>query len=156
MKINKKEESKLNKTVKEVTGHFESMVFNKAIISLMQFTNWFGNKDSISRESAEKLVIMMAPFTPHICEELWEKMGNKPFCSLQKWPSYDEKKINAKLEAAEEVIHRTIADISNVLKLIKIEKPKKIGLIVSPKWKYTFMSIFKKEIEKTRDRKSVV
>ena len=155
-KTNKKEESKLNKTVKEVTGHFESMVFNKAIISLMQFTNWFGNKDSISRESAEKLVIMMAPFTPHICEELWEKMGNKPFCSLQKWPSYDEKKINAKLEAAEEVIHRTIADISNVLKLIKIEKPKKIGLIVSPKWKYTFMSIFKKEIEKTRDIKALI
>ena len=154
--ITKKEESKLNKTVKELTGYFESMVFNKAIISLMQFTNWFSSKDSISRESAEKLVIMMAPFTPHICEELWETMGNKPFCSLQKWPPYDENKIDAKLEAAEEVINKTISDIINVLKLIKIGKPKKIKLVAAPKWKYLFMGIFKKEIEKTRDIKALI
>ena len=154
--INKKEESKLNKTIKEVTKHFENMLFNKAIISLLQFTNWFSNKDSISKESAEKLVLAMSPFTPHIAEELWEKLGNKPFCSLQKWPSYDEKKINSKLEAAEELINKTIADINNVLKLIKIEKPKKIKLIVSQKWKYLFMKSFKKEIEKTRDIKALI
>ncbi len=154
--ISRKEESKLNKTIKEVTEYFENILFNKAIISLMQFTNWFSNQDSISKESAEKLVLAMSPFTPHISEELWEKLGNKPFCSLQKWPTYDEKKIDNKLEAAEEVIRRTIADINNVLKLIKIEKPKKITIIISPKWKYQFMKIFKKEVEKTRDVKSLM
>jgi len=155
-KTTEKEESKLNKTIKEVTQSFENLLFNKAIISLMQFTNWFSNQQTISKESKEKLVLMMLPFTPHICEELWEKLGNKPFCSLAKWPSYNEKKIDNKLEAAEQVIHKTIADITNVLKLINIEKPNKITLIISPKWKYKFMKIFKKEIEKSRDIKAIM
>ncbi len=154
--IDNKEESKLNKTIKEVTESIEHLLYNKAIISLMQFTNWFSTQDSISKESATKLVLMMSPFTPHTCEELWEKLGNKPFCSLQKWPTYEGKKIDNKLEAAEEVIHKTIADISNVLKLIKIEEPKKITLITSPKWKYAFMKLFKKEIEKTRDVRALM
>ena len=98
----------------------------------------------------------MSPFTPHICEEIWEKLGNKAFCSLQKWPSFDKKKIDVKLEAAEAVIHKTIADITNVLKLINIGEPKKITLIIAPKWKYRFMKIFKKEIEKTRNIKQLI
>ena len=154
--IGQKEESKLNKTIKEVTEHLEDMSFNKAIISLMQFTNWFSSQNTISEESAKKLTLLMGPFTPHICEELWEELGNKPFCSLEKWPEYNQKKIDSKLEAAEEIINRIIADITNVLKLIKIEKPKKINLIISPKWKYQFMKIFKKEVEKTRDFKTLM
>ena len=154
--ISEKEASKLNRTIKEVTEHFEKLLFNKAIISLMQFTNWFTGKESISKESAEKLVLLMSPFTPHICEDLWEKLGNKPFCSLAKWPSCDEKKINNKLEAAEQVISKTVSDINNVLNLIKIEKPSKITLIVSSKWKYLFMETFKKELEKTRDVKALM
>ncbi|MBS3126028.1 leucine--tRNA ligase [Candidatus Woesearchaeota archaeon] len=150
-KAGKEEESKLNKTVKEVTGYFEDMLFNKAIICLMQFANWFNNRDSMSQESAEKLVLLMGPFTPHLCEEFWEKLGNKAFCSLQKWPAYDEKKIDARLEAAEETIHTVMTDISSVLKLIKVDKPKAIKLIVSPGWKYTFMQLLKKEMETTKD-----
>ncbi len=155
-KIDEKESSKLNKTIEEVTEYFDNMVFNKAIISLMRFTNWFSNRDSIAKESAEKLVLMMSPFAPHICEELWEKLGNKAFCSLEKWPSFDKKKIDVKLEAAETVIHKTIADITNVLRLIKVGKPKKITLIMAPKWKYKFIKLFKKEIEKTRDIKALI
>ncbi|MEA2038003.1 MAG: leucine--tRNA ligase [Nanoarchaeota archaeon] len=154
--IDEKEESKLNKTLKEVTEYVENLILNKAIISLMQFTNWFSNRDSISNISAEKLVLMMSAFTPHICEELWSKLGNKPFCSLAKWPDYDENKIDVKLEAAEEVVNQTVSDVNNVLKLIKIEKPKKITLIIAPKWKYSFIELFKREIEKTRDVKALM
>ncbi len=151
--MNDKEASKLNKVVKDVTLAIDDMLFNKAIISLMGFVNWFSNQETISKESAEKLVLLMSPFTPHICEELWSGLGNKEFCSLSKWPSYDEKKIDSKLEAVEGVISKTVADISNVLKLINVDNPKKILLIVSPKWKYGFMKLFKKEVEKTRDVK---
>jgi leucyl-tRNA synthetase len=142
--IGEKEESKLNKTVKEVTEYMEKLLFNKAIISLMGFTNWFSNMDAVSEESANKLVLMMSPFAPHVCEELWGKLGNKPFCSLAEWPKYDESKIDVKLEAAEGVIHKTVADIHNVLRLIKSDKPKSIKLIIAPKWKYSFMELFKK------------
>jgi leucyl-tRNA synthetase len=151
-----KEQSKLNKTIKEVTESVNALTFNKAIISIMQATNWFSNRPTISQESAQKLTLIMSPFTPHICEELWEKLGKKPFCSKEKWPDYDEGKIDIKLEAAEELVHNTIADINNVLKLIKLEKPKKITLIISPKWKYQFMETFKKKVEKTRDVKEIM
>ncbi len=100
-KIDKKEESKLNKTIKETTEYLENFIFNKAIISMMQFTNWLNGQETISKESATKLVLMMSPFTPHACEELWHKLGNNPFCSLQKWPDYDKKKIDEKTEASE-------------------------------------------------------
>jgi len=154
--MNDKEESKLNKTVKEVTLAIDGMLFNKAIISLMGFASWFSNQETISKASAEKLVLLMSPFTPHICEELWCSLGNKEFCSLAKWPSYDEKKIDSKLEAAEEVISKTVSDIANVLKLIDVKEPKKITLIVSLKWKYQFMKLFRKEVEKTRDVKALM
>ncbi len=155
-KINDKEASKLNKVVKNVTACFGDMMFSKAIIELMQFTNWFTNKEAVSKESAEKLVLMMSPFTPHICEELWNKLGHKDFCSLARWPAYDESRINSKLDALEGIIGKTISDINSVLRLIKVEKPKQIKLIVSPKWKYSFLGIFKSELEKTRDIKALI
>jgi len=155
-KADKKQTSKMHRTIKEVTESFESFKFNNGIIALMELTHYLSNFGEINKKVAENLVIMLVPFVPHLSEELWEKLGNKAFCSLQKWPSFDKKKIDIKLEAAESVIHKTIADITNVLKLIDIEKPKKITLIVSPKWKYKFMKIFKKEIEKTRDVKALM
>ena len=155
-KIDEKEASKLNRLIKEVSYYFEEMMFSKAIISFMQFTNWLNSKEFISKESAEKLVLVMSPFTPHICEELWEKLGHKDFCSLAKWPACDESKIDNRLEALEEVVNKTISDINSVLKLIKADKPKKIKLIVSPKWKYLFIDVMKKELEKTRDIKDLI
>ncbi len=154
--ISKNEESKLNQAVKEVTASFEGMEFNKAIISLMQFTNWLSNQESISKESASKLVLMMGPFAPHICEELWSKLGGERFCSLEEWPEFDTKKIDEKVDASEEVIHKTIADIDNVLKLIKVKEPSSIKLIVAAKWKYDFFKIYKKEVEISRDIKSII
>ncbi len=149
--IERKEESKLNKVIKDVTDYFDRMEFNKAIISLMQFTTWLNNRPSISMESVSKLVLMMSPFTPHICEELWERLGNKPFCSLQKWPEYDASKIDPKLDVIDNLIYKTISDIFSVIKLAKIEKPKRVKIILAEKWKYSFVARFKEELKNTKD-----
>jgi leucyl-tRNA synthetase len=116
-------------------------------------TNYLNSKDEINKQVVEKLVSMLSVFIPHTCEEVWETIGNKGFISIHDWPKFDESKIDLEAEALEENIKQTISDIRRVLELIKIEKPSKIKLIVSQKWKYDFYKRLKEEIEKTRDMK---
>lgn len=155
-KMSAKEESKINKAVMEITKDMEELAYNKAIIRLMQLVSWMADQECVSKEAASRVVLMMSPFTPHVCEELWEKLGNKPFCSLQKWPGYDEKKIDLKLEAAEQVVETTRADIIEVMKLANIAKPKQIHLFVSAAWKYDLFRNIKNALEKTRDQKELI
>ncbi|MCK4521460.1 MAG: leucine--tRNA ligase [Nanoarchaeota archaeon] len=147
----KNQESKVNKTIKEVTGNIDNFGYNIALISIMELTNYLGGQDKINKSVVEKLLLLLSPFTPHICEELWEKLGNKSFISLEKWPGYDEKKIDLKIEASEEAVSGIVSDINSVLKLAKIEKPEKITLFVAEKWKYDFFKKVKKAISKTRN-----
>jgi leucyl-tRNA synthetase len=93
----------------------------------------------------------MATFTPHIAEELWEKLGHKGFISLEKWPVFDAKKINAKVEASEELYEKIRKDIIALQDLTGLTKPNKISLILPDEWKYGFVSELKKEMGKTRD-----
>ena len=154
--------SNLHKTIKKVTEFVEEFKLSLAIGAIFEFVNalYKYRETEVNRqiynEALNNLALLLSPFCPHTAEEVWEKIGNKPFISLEKWPRYDETKIDKKAEASEELIHSTISDISNVLKLIKIEKPKKITLIVSQKWKYLFLKLLKEEIEKTRDIKTLI
>ena len=60
---------------------------------------------------------MFCIFCPHICEELWEKIGNKGFISLAKWPKVDKRKINKKLEEQEKILSKTLRDIGQIKEL---------------------------------------
>ncbi len=153
--------SKINKTIKDTTSYIENFWYNLALIKIMDFVNYlYKHKFSISKkvfnDSLNKLLIIISPFTPHIAEEMWEKLENKGYISLEKWPSYDEKKIDKKAEASELLVYKTTQDINKVLELIKIKTPKKVTLIISPKWKYAFFKILKKELTKTRDVSSLI
>lgn len=150
-KVLKNQESKLHKTIKEVTSDIENFRYNQALIKIMELTNYLYAQDEVSKEAIEKLLLIMAPITPHLSEELWEKLGNKPFISMEKWPKYDSKKIDATIEAQEAVIDKTIADVRSVLQLIKVEKPKKISLIVSAAWKYDVFKKIKAKMDETRN-----
>jgi leucyl-tRNA synthetase len=149
--FSKIEESKINKTAMEVTKYIEEMQYNKALISIMQFTNFLANQEKISKKSAEKLVKVLSVFVPHICEELWEQLGNKGFISLEKWPSYDEKKINQEAEAIEEVLEKTKKDIYSVMELAKIEAPENVRIFVADAWKYDFIKKLKEQMAITRN-----
>jgi leucyl-tRNA synthetase len=63
------------------------------------------------------LVRLLAPMTPHICEEFWNKLGNKNFVSIAKWPEYDEKIIDKNAIQMEENFRKSIEDLKNVLKI---------------------------------------
>ncbi len=71
----------------------------------------------------EDWVRMISPVCPHVAEELWSKLGKKNFVSLEKWPVWDEKKIDDKLEKQYESVERTIADIKHVKEITNIKSP---------------------------------
>ena len=144
-------ESKMHKTIKLVTENIENFKFNAALVHLMEFVNYLSSKDAVTKNSLEAVALLLNPFTPHLSEELLEKIGNKPFASLQKWPEYDEKKIDKKMDAEDELIQNTLSDIIAVMELADVKKPAKIRLFTSEKWKYGFFKKLKREMKKTRN-----
>jgi leucyl-tRNA synthetase len=148
-KSSKKVESKLNKAIKGITEDIEHFRYNLAIIKIRELFDSL--EEEVSLDTLEKFLKLLHPFCPHLTEELWEKIGNKPFISLDSWPKYDEGKINLKAEEVEKIVNNTVGDIRSVLKLMKIDKPKEMILFVASEWKYKFFSNLKKEMEKTRD-----
>ena len=78
----------LNRTAKKVGDHLESIKFNTAIASLMEFFNKY-EKVKTSKETLETFLIILAPFAPFITEELWNKLGNEDSIHVQMWPEFD-------------------------------------------------------------------
>jgi leucyl-tRNA synthetase len=132
-KSSKKTESKINKTIKQVTQDVENIKYNLAVIKLRQL---FENLEpEISKKDAESFLKMLSIFCPHIAEELFEKINNKSLISSSNWPEVDESKINEKLEKAEEAVDRTVSDIMNILKIIREKQnkePTKVFVYVTP------------------------
>lgn len=106
----------LHRTIKKVTEDIADgdMKFNTAISYMMIFVNEMYKKDKISKLVIENLIILLSPFAPHICEELWEKLGHNQSIQFEKWPEYDEKfikqdkimvvfQVNGKIRAKKEM-----------------------------------------------------
>ena len=81
---------KLHKTVKKVTDDVEKMRFNTAIAAMMELVNDANKVPIFSREVAEPLAQIIAPFAPHLGEELWETLGHQPSIAHGGWPTWDE------------------------------------------------------------------
>lgn len=110
-------ESKINKIVKEVTSQIENFKYNLAVIKVRELFNYLPLE--CSKDTLEKSLKILHPFCPHLTEELWEKIGNKKFISLEKWPEYDEKKINLDFEKEEEALDNLVRDILNIQKIVE-------------------------------------
>ncbi len=81
----------LHATIKKVTDDLEGMSFNTAISQMMIFINEFaGPNKPLPREAAETFVLLLAPFAPHLCEELWESLGHAGTLAYAPWPAYSE------------------------------------------------------------------
>ncbi len=83
----------LNETIKKVSTNIETLRFNTAISQMMIFLSTFQKEEKVSKESAEKFVKILAPFAPHIAEELWSKFGNESSVIKAEWPKPDESKL---------------------------------------------------------------
>jgi leucyl-tRNA synthetase len=79
----------LHKTIKKVGSDIEGMNFNTAISAMIIFVNELLSKPVKSKTTMEKFVQILAPFSPHIAEELWHKLGHANTLSYETWPTYD-------------------------------------------------------------------
>lgn len=82
-----------HQTVKKVTEDYEQLHFNTAISQLMVFVNEAYKADYLPKLFAEGFVKLLSPITPHIAEELWEKLGHSDTIAYEPWPAYDESKL---------------------------------------------------------------
>lgn len=81
----------LHKTMKKVSEDVDNMAFNTAISALMVLANHLQTLgDKVPREAAEKLVLMVSPFAPHLGEECWALLGNEGSLAFAPWVEYDE------------------------------------------------------------------
>jgi len=147
--------SVLQNRVFEVTENLKEMKTRTALeISLFEIWNdfrWYlrrkGRTESkILKEALKTWLKLLAPFAPHICEELWSQMKEEGFISIAEWPQISEKSIDILAEEQENLIKEVIDDTLNVLKATKIT-PKKVFYYMASSWKW---KVYLKVLEKSR------
>lgn len=77
-------------TTKKITEAIESFSFNTAISALMIAVNELQSRESVPRETFEAILKLLAPFAPHITEELWEHIGGEGLIERGEWPTFEE------------------------------------------------------------------
>ena len=86
----KDELKSLHKLIKKVTGDIETFSYNTSISAFMICVNELASLKCNKKEILNQLIIVLAPFAPHVCEELWETLGNTGSVCDAHWPAYNE------------------------------------------------------------------
>lgn len=81
----------VHKLIKKVTEDIEKFSYNTAVSAFMIAVNEMGQKQCHNVELLQKMIVVLAPFAPHVAEELWHVLGNEGSVCDASWPNYDEK-----------------------------------------------------------------
>lgn len=154
--------SRLQGYVLAVTKAMDSLRFREAIQNtvylLDQDIQWYLRRKeseekensahtSVLKEVLEARILFLAPFTPHLCEELWQILGKEGFVSTMRWPEYDESKIDAHALLGEELITSLREDILSILNATKLT-PKRVTFYTATPWKW---KIYLKALELAKE-----
>jgi leucyl-tRNA synthetase len=83
---------KLHQTIKKVTQDTETLNYNTAIAALMEYMNELRAAEYAGRDAVEPLLVLLAPYAPHLAEALWERLGHRDSVFAgARWPSFDER-----------------------------------------------------------------
>ncbi|MBQ4396632.1 MAG: leucine--tRNA ligase [Clostridia bacterium] len=105
-------ESTVHKSIKKVSEDIETLKFNTAIAQLMTWLNDIEKCGSITKEEYKVFLMLLDPFAPHICEEIWEAQGFGDMIVRQPWPQYDEAKcVDETVEIAVQITGKVRARI---------------------------------------------
>ena len=96
-KMNESEQRLVHCTIKAVGQRIERMKFNTAVAAMMSYSNELAKKKEVPLEMMKVFCLLLAPFAPHICEEMWERLTGKPTLSKQGWPEFDPELAKDKL-----------------------------------------------------------
>jgi leucyl-tRNA synthetase len=80
----------IHTTIGAVTRDIEQLSFNTAIARMMEFVNFFTKETVRPRSAMDTIVLLLAPFAPHVAEELWQALGHATSLAYHPWPRYDE------------------------------------------------------------------
>ena len=133
----------LHQTIKKVTEDIDALRFNTAISQMMVLTNELTKAEQRPRAILESFVLILAPFAPHLAEELWEVLGHQPSVSQQPWPTYDPRltisdrltipiqvngKLRAKLDVGLDATREQVEELARVhiAEWLQGKDPKKI------------------------------
>jgi leucyl-tRNA synthetase len=150
-------QSVLQRTIKKTTDAFEKfdlrVAANDIFFECQKNLQWYIKRGGSNKKTLNTYcrtwIMLMTPITPHVAEELWEKMENKTFISNEEYPRYNPKEISEKDEIGEYLLSGVSDDISEILKVTKIS-PKKIYVYTTPRWK---IDIFRKTIKQIEENK---
>jgi leucyl-tRNA synthetase len=156
--------SRLQERIKLATESMDKLEVRKAIHSafyqLDQDFQWYTRRiadqrenprrkediNYVFREILDAQVRMLAPATPHICEEIWEKMHREGFVSMAIWPVPDEAKVDVQAEENEALIEEVLDDTLSIVKATSIT-PIKIYYYVAAEWKWkAFLTALQKSV----------
>ena len=137
-------QSALNRAVKATASSIESMnykaAFRSGFFDLQTAWSWYSRRSGgrphadILAQFIETQTKLLAPFTPHLCEEIWQKLGHDGFISAARYPEADSSQIDPAAEAGEALLQSTLADVREILKVTRL-KPKRVTVYVAPAWK---------------------
>ncbi len=137
--------SRLQRRIGEATAAMDNIQTRRTLQSgfylLFNDLRWYqrrGGKNQL-RRVLSAWVRLMAPFTPHVCEELWTYLG-EGYVSLAAWPEADASLIDEQAEQAEELLERTLNDVQEILNVTRAA-PTKITLYTSPAWKQEMLRL---------------
>ena len=86
-------ERQMHRAIKKVAEDIDGLRFNTAIAELIKLNNELTGQPAVSRTVAENLTLMLAPFAPHIAEEIWERLGHHKTLTRRPWPTFDPAKM---------------------------------------------------------------
>jgi leucyl-tRNA synthetase len=140
----------LHQTIKKVGDDIETFGFNTAISQMMIFVNHLSKQKVRPKSVVQKFILILAPFAPHITEELWQRLGHTDTLAYQTWPKYDNElikekeielavQVNGKIkdrivvaaDADENEIKQKALSSEKVIAAMAGKKPKKIIVIKS-------------------------
>ena len=140
----------LQQTIKKVGDDIESFGFNTAISAMMILVNHLGRLPVRPKSVLESLVLVLAPFAPHIAEELWQRLGHTNSLACEPWPMYEKDlikdsqielavQVNGKIrdrivvpaEAGEDAIKARALGCDRVVEALAGKTPKKVIVIKS-------------------------
>ncbi len=126
-----------NQTVKKVTDDYEALSFNTAISQMMIFINEVYRVGKLPKKYAEGFVKLISCITPHIGEEMWEKLGHKDTIAFESWPTYDPSKLETNMVKMAVSVNGKLRATLDVEKDTDDEKVKALALELENVKKFT-------------------
>lgn len=142
-------EAMLLDILKETGDSVEQMMYrttiNKGYFDLQRAMKWYLKRtDEPNRELMEKFIeaqtAILSLFCPHTAEEIWESIGKTGFISTSQWPKAWAES-DPSMIRAEEYLKGVLDDVKEILKVTKMENPKKIYIYTAPEWKWKVAEI---------------